>query len=179
MSPNGVVRPDTRLLGRTNPAAELAACDARLLGLLGVASGLKPKDMRLAERGGSMSLAEGVGARATEVLRSRDEKVLAPVLVLDALARLRDERTVTVDGIEGILLLLELLLAPPRGDARGGVVVGAGSLERAVCTRCSSFCIFPISPRIWWSERELVVGIRVDSGGPPKLGREVDGRGVR
>jgi hypothetical protein len=38
---------------------------------------------------------------------------------------------------------------PFRGLARGGVFVGAGSLERAEYTRSSSFCILPISPRIW------------------------------
>jgi hypothetical protein len=38
---------------------------------------------------------------------------------------------------------------PFRGLARGGVFVGAGSLDRAEYTRSSSFCILPISPRIW------------------------------
>jgi len=37
---------------------------------------------------------------------------------------------------------------PFRGLARGGVFVGAGSLDRAEYTRSSSFCILPISPRI-------------------------------
>lgn len=40
-------------------------------------------------------------------------------------------RTVTEDG-----MAIEDL-----GDARGGVVMGAGSLERAECTRASSRCI--------------------------------------
>jgi hypothetical protein len=44
-----------------------------------------------------------------------------------------------------------------RGEARGGVEVGAGSLDRAELTRCSSFCIFPMRPRIWWSEPEAAV----------------------
>jgi hypothetical protein len=35
-----------------------------------------------------------------------------------------------------------------RGDAPVGVATGAGNLERAECTRSSSFCIFPIRPRI-------------------------------
>lgn len=43
---------------------------------------------------------------------------------------------------------------PPRGEACGGVEVGAGSFDRAELTRCSSFCIFPIRPRIWCSEPE-------------------------
>lgn len=43
---------------------------------------------------------------------------------------------------------------PPRGEACGGVEVGAGSFDRAELTRCSSFCIFPIRPRIWCREPE-------------------------
>lgn len=53
-------------------------------------------------------------------------------------------RTVTDDGMNG-WLIAELV----RGDARGGVSTGAGSRDRADCTRSSSFCIFPIRPRIW------------------------------
>lgn len=46
--------------------------------------------------------------------------------------------------------------APPlRGDARGGVTLGAGSFDRAVCTLCSRFCILPISPRIWYSDPDF------------------------
>ena len=45
------------------------------------------------------------------------------------------------------------------GEARGGVEVGAGSFDRAELTRCSSFCILPISPRIWCKEP--------DAGRPP------------
>ncbi len=41
-----------------------------------------------------------------------------------------------------------------RGEARGGVLVGAGSLDLAELTRSSSFCILPIRPRIWWREPE-------------------------
>lgn len=33
--------------------------------------------------------------------------------------------------------------------------MGAGSLERAECTRSSSFCILPIKPRIWYREPDL------------------------
>ena len=45
--------------------------------------------------------------------------------------------------------------------------VGAGSFERAEFTRCSSFCIFPIRPRIWWRE---------DEGGRPGVGGWIDRR---
>ena len=37
---------------------------------------------------------------------------------------------------------------PFRGDARGGVFTGAGSLDRADWTRCSSFCICAVSVRM-------------------------------
>ena len=50
-------------------------------------------------------------------------------------------RTVTLEGILWPRVL-------PLGDTFGGVLVGAGNLERADCTRSSSFCIFPIRPRI-------------------------------
>lgn len=68
-----------------------------------------------------------------------DEAVEPAVLFL--------ERTVTVDGTT----------APLRGEARGGVYVGAGSLERAECTLASSRCICAVRVRIW--ERELEAGI--------------------
>lgn len=51
-------------------------------------------------------------------------------------------RTVTLAG----------MLVSPRGDARGGVFGGAGNFDLAECTLSSSFCIFPISPLIWYSE---------------------------
>lgn len=35
-----------------------------------------------------------------------------------------------------------------RGDERGGVLAGPGSLERAECTRASSFCICAVSVRM-------------------------------
>jgi len=44
------------------------------------------------------------------------------------------ERTVTVDGTTPPLIAF-------RGEARGGVCVGAGSLDRADCTLCSRRCI--------------------------------------
>ena len=42
-----------------------------------------------------------------------------------------------------------------RGDARGGVVIGAGSFDLAECTRCSSRCICAVRVRIWVREVEL------------------------
>jgi len=42
-----------------------------------------------------------------------------------------------------------------RGDARGGVVTGAGSLERTDCTRASSRCICAVSERMCDNEVEL------------------------
>ena len=61
-------------------------------------------------------------------------------------ARLR-LRIVTVDGT-----------TMPRGDERGGVLVGPGpgSLERADCTRASSRCICAVRVRMW--VRELDCG---------------------
>lgn len=80
---------------------------------------------------------------------SRAGVVPAPPLLL-ALVRLRELRTVTVEG------MWDWFSAEPgRGEARGGLEVGAGSLDRAECTRCSSFCILPIRPRIWVREVEL------------------------
>ena len=69
--------------------------------------------------------------------------------VVDPIVRFR-ERTVTVAGTVAPL-------AENRGEARGGVLVGAGSLDRADCTRASSRCIWAVRLRIW--ERELDPGI--------------------
>jgi hypothetical protein len=84
------------------------------------------------------------------------------------------ERTVTVDGT----------IAPLRGEARGGVWVGAGSLERAECTLASSRCIWAV--RVRMCERELEAGILcrvlvdrfagVRSGTPPVEGRPLGKR---
>lgn len=41
------------------------------------------------------------------------------------------------------------------GDARGGVLIGPGSLDLAECTRCSSSCICAVSVRICVSDEEL------------------------
>lgn len=57
------------------------------------------------------------------------------------------ERIVTVDGTL-------VPLTDERGEARGGVLVGAGSLDRADCTRASRRCICAVSVRMWVSELE-------------------------
>lgn len=71
-------------------------------------------------------------------------------MLLVALVRFLELRTVMLDGIWAWLSA-----DPGRGEALGGVDVGAGNLDRADCTRCSSFCIFPIKPRICVREVEL------------------------
>ena len=68
-----------------------------------------------------------------------DDVVLMPVVPV----RLRLDRTVTLDGITCPKA------EPLRGDARGGVVIGAGSFDLAECTRASSFCILPRRLRNW------------------------------
>ena len=60
--------------------------------------------------------------------------------------RLRPERTVTLDG------MLWPRAEPLLGDARGGVVIGAGSFDLAECRRSSNFCIFPRRLRNWYTE---------------------------
>jgi hypothetical protein len=63
-------------------------------------------------------------------------------------------RIVTVEGT---------LLAPwteDLGDARGGVLTGAGSLDRADWTRASSRCIWAVRLLMW--VREFEAGIRCD-----------------
>lgn len=59
---------------------------------------------------------------------------------------LEDLRTVMLEGI-GLCPDTE-----PRGEVLLGVSTGAGSLDRADCTRSSNFCIFPMRPRIWYRE---------------------------
>jgi hypothetical protein len=82
------------------------------------------------------------------------------VVVVEAEARFREERTVTVGGsVVGKLFRSPLFRteAPSRGDML--FVAGPGSLDRAVCTRSSSFCILPIKPRIWYSDLDEVVAL--------------------
>jgi hypothetical protein len=66
--------------------------------------------------------------------------------------RFRAERTVTVEGMVGKADETD------RGDERGGVDVGAGSLERVVCTRSWRVCILPINPRIWLRDFDVFAG---------------------
>jgi hypothetical protein len=120
------------------------ATDARLLGRLPLASrepdGM-PKESRLTP--------DSVKPLTDEAFEAPD----ARFLVL---------RTVTVFGMWWPSAL------PLRGLARGGVLVGAGSFDRAEYTRSSSFCILPISPRIWYKEPDLG---RLGAGFvPPTLG---------
>jgi hypothetical protein len=158
-------RPDTlaRELGRANVGCALdpGASEARLPGRLTAARlpgllaeagvgfaapgpALKPNDSLLADRGGCW-----LGSPLT----------LAAALVL-ALGRFRELRTVTVPGSPDRLWRGD----PPAMLRCGGVDGndGAGSFERAVCTRSSSFCILPMSPRIWCSDRD-----DDDGGGMP------------
>lgn len=48
-----------------------------------------------------------------------------------------------------VLIVTLLLLATDLGEARGGVTVGAGSLERADWTRASRRCIWAVRVRMW------------------------------
>ena len=59
----------------------------------------------------------------------------------------------TVRFLERIVTFVELI-TDDRGDARGGVATGPGSLERAEWTRASSRCIWAVSERMWESEVE-------------------------
>lgn len=63
-----------------------------------------------------------------------------------ALGRFMLRRTVTDEGMPS------LNPGPVRGDPRG--VPGAGSFDRAECTRSSIFCILPMRPLIWYKESE-------------------------
>lgn len=103
------------------------------------------------------------GGRRPATLEAREEAVL-PIV------RLR-ERMVTVEGIAP-----EAAVVVPRGEARGGVEIGAGSLERAECTRASRRAIWAVRERIW--VRELDGGILwlVDL---MVLGAGIRGAGVR
>jgi len=126
--------------------------DATLALLLGRLRALSGRSGREAE-GPKLSLLIGAVPYEASVL-------LLWVLLL---MRLRLLRTVTLAGMPGVWW--------PRAELRGdprGVLVGAGSFERTVWTRSSSFCIFPIRPRIWYREPER------GSGGCscPMLGRD-------
>lgn len=85
------------------------------------------------------------------------------------LAPLRRFFRIVID--EGTLLWLEI--DPERGDTREGESAGAGSLDFADCTLCSSLCILPIRPRIWFKDSDLGSGDeRVELLSLDKLPRE-------
>jgi hypothetical protein len=74
------------------------------------------------------------------------------------------DRMVVMGGmLTGAGIIWEL-----RGETRGGVVAGPGSLLLALCTRCSSRCICPIRPRIWCNEREVGM-VGTGSAVPPPM----------
>ncbi|KAI6766956.1 hypothetical protein HG531_011316 [Fusarium graminearum] len=66
----------------------------------------------------------------------------------EPLVRLRD--LIVIEA--GMLVALYTLVL---GEARGGVRVGPGSLDRTECTRASSRCICAVRVRIWVSEFEV------------------------
>jgi hypothetical protein len=82
---------------------------------------------------------EGVLFAALVPSESGNEATPEMVLpVLRFLLRTVTEEGMTVAVTEGWWPRAE----PERGEARGGVLTGPGSLERAVWTRASRFCIF-------------------------------------
>ena len=159
--PSGVRAPesDVRDMGRGGGTISVRddglACDeilARELGRLMSESGPRfgrgPKDSRLTadvlSRGTWLDLDPATAARCWFV------GVVSSPATDDAADRFRD-RIVTDDGTPAEPL------TEARGDARGGVCVGAGSLDRTECTRASRRCICAVSVRI--CERELEAGI--------------------
>ena len=139
------------LPGRANPVCD--DTEARLLGRLPPPGSFEadgiPKERRLTPD--SFVSAMDEAAEACDV-------------------RLRELLRVTLFGTQWPSAL------PLRGLARGGVCVGAGSLDRAECTRSSSFCILPISPRIWYKEPDL--GKPPAAVVPPILGRAMREEGA-
>lgn len=67
--------------------------------------------------------------------------------VIEPAPRFRLLRIVTVEGTTD--------MTDERGDARGGVRTGAGSLERTLWTRASRRCICAVRERMWVSELEV------------------------
>lgn len=104
-----------RLLGRLSPPSLLSRF------------GSGPKDRRLMP---DVDIRETCLVPGVVLLSSTAEDVLLLLTVLPTvLLRLR---IVTLGGMKG---------CPFLGDARGGVLIGAGSLDLAEWTRCSSLCI--------------------------------------
>lgn len=114
--------------------------EARLLGRLLLGSRDTPNDRRLTP--------ESPLAFMAELVEACDVRLLLL-------------RTVTVLGMWCPSALAF------RGLARGGVFVGAGSLDLTLCTRSSSFCMLPIRFRIWYREPDLG---KLAAGFPPTLG---------
>lgn len=116
-------------------------CEARLLGRESLVSerlGRGPKERREMP---------DVERRATCLEDEDCEGVLSSVRTEEVLAvlpmvRLR-LRIVTLEG-----MWVWPIAEPLRGEARGGVLMGAGSFERADWTRCSSFCICAVRVRM-------------------------------
>jgi hypothetical protein len=131
-----------RLRGRSG-RTKLDEALARLLGLLSLPSrfGTGPKDRRLIPDVDSLVtclVEEGVSSAAADEL-----------LVVLALVRFL-LLIVTLDGMKFWPKADRF-----RGEARGGVLTGAGSFDLADCTRCSSLCICAVRVRIWVRDVEL------------------------
>ena len=97
--------------------------------------GSGPKESRLIPEVDSLATCfvdDGVSSPATEELLA----VLPPVLFLLLI--------VTLDGMKFCPKAEETFL----GDARGGVLTGAGSFDLAEWTRCSSLCICAVRLRM-------------------------------
>jgi hypothetical protein len=116
--------------------------------VVGVRLGSGPKDRRetpdVLSRGtcwpvlDEMLLRDSDGAwRGWEGVVSEPARLAALDEAVEPTA-LRRLRIVTVEGT----------LMTPRGEERGGVPTGPGSLERADCTRASSRCIWAVSVRM-------------------------------
>src|SRR5688572_13194073 len=156
---------------------------ARELGRLASESGLRlgsgPKDRRLIPDVLSLGTWLGLGVAAMLGLVGVVSSPATEDEAVDPTVRFR-ERIVIEEGTDVVLELKSV-----RGDARGGVCVGAGSFERADCTRASSRCICAVSVLMCDSELDegslcvpgrtlRLAGVR--NGAPPVEGSPPDGR---
>lgn len=129
-----MVLAEARLVGRTKGWLDLSVVAPRV----GVAvGGGMVRDWRL-----GFDWMEGVplpvvGPFSRVGVGARSGREAAPLMVL-SLVRLRLLRTVTVAG-----MLVPSIGGPVLGDDLGGVLVGAGNLDFAVCTRSVRRCILP------------------------------------
>ena len=132
-----------RLMGRSGriKLVPLALALARLLGLLSLSRfGRGPNDRRLipdVERRGTCFDA---GVSSPVPPNEEPLAVLPPVRFL-----------LLIVTLGGMYPIAEAFL----GDPRGGVLIGAGSFERADCTRCSRRCICAVRVRICVRDVEL------------------------